>query len=98
TMILPPNLDALANPIFDEPDPFFGGQAVGRVLANLAPHVPPVYGVAYSSLVRNAFGDIFPDIVAGRVTPRDGLRRIATELRRQITRHEFSIVPPESQQ
>ena len=29
------------NPIFDEPDPFFCGQAVGREYLNLAPDIPP---------------------------------------------------------
>src|SRR5438105_1363765 len=89
-MILPTHMDALSHPVFDEPDPFFGGQIVGRVLADLAPSVPPVHGVAFASLVRNAFGDIFPDIIAGRITARDGLRRIADELRRQIARDEFA--------
>jgi arabinosaccharide transport system substrate-binding protein len=29
------------NPIFDEPDPFFCGQAIGREYLKLAPDIPP---------------------------------------------------------
>jgi arabinosaccharide transport system substrate-binding protein len=41
TYIVSPIKANWTNPIYDEPDPFFSGQPVGRLYLNLAPEVPP---------------------------------------------------------
>lgn len=46
--IIPPLKDAWELPEFDEPNPYYSGQAIGRLYAELAPQAPPDYITPYS--------------------------------------------------
>lgn len=46
TNIIPPLEDVWSSRVFDEPNPYYSGQRIGRLYANLAPEVPPVYSAA----------------------------------------------------
>lgn len=48
TYIISPIKANWTNPIYDEPDPYFSGQPVGRMYINLAPEVPPRPSSPYS--------------------------------------------------
>ena len=39
-----------SDPVYDEPDPYFSGQARGRLYVSLAEEVPPRYNSAFSGL------------------------------------------------
>jgi arabinosaccharide transport system substrate-binding protein len=43
TNIIPPLEDVWSSGAFDEPNPYYSGQRIGRLYASLAPEVPPVY-------------------------------------------------------
>jgi arabinosaccharide transport system substrate-binding protein len=43
TNIIPPLRDVWSSSVFDEPNAYYSGQRIGRLYANLAPEVPPVY-------------------------------------------------------
>ena len=43
TNIIPPVKDAWGHPAFDEPDPYWSNQALGRLFVDLAEDVPPQY-------------------------------------------------------
>lgn len=45
------------DPIYDEPDPYFGGQAKGRMYIELAPHIPPRKSSPYSRRAVERLGD-----------------------------------------
>ena len=53
TNIIPALTDAWDLPEFDEPNPYFSGQRLGRLFAQLAPEVPPVWNNPYTILAEN---------------------------------------------
>lgn len=50
TTIIPPSRGSWNQPVFDEPDPFFGGQAVGRLYIEQAPSIPRRSSSPYNTL------------------------------------------------
>jgi arabinosaccharide transport system substrate-binding protein len=50
TNVLPPFKDAWDLPEFSRPNPFFSGQPLGAMYAQLAPETPPVWATPYSRL------------------------------------------------
>lgn len=50
--IITPVRDVWENPVFDAPDPYFGGQAVGRAYINAAPDVPLRTSSPYNMLAK----------------------------------------------
>jgi arabinosaccharide transport system substrate-binding protein len=53
--VLTPVKDFWSDPVFDQPNPYFSGQAVGRLFVNQAPHVPnrtssPYFGTASAAV------------------------------------------------
>jgi arabinosaccharide transport system substrate-binding protein len=59
TNIVPPLKDAWNMPAFDEPREFFGGQAIGRLFADLAPETPPSYVSPYSKLAQTKITEVY---------------------------------------
>lgn len=89
--IVPPLRTIFDDPAFDEPAPFFQGQRVGRLLTQLAEEVPPVHGSPYIPEAYALLNAIFSDVMAGRVSPRDALSRVARSLRETIERDRVAI-------
>lgn len=62
TNIITPVKSLWNSPIFDQPDPFFCGQAVGRLYINQAPHLPlrssSPYNVIAGSYLTNAVANL----------------------------------------
>jgi arabinosaccharide transport system substrate-binding protein len=52
TNIIPPFKDAWTLPEFNEPNPYFSGQPVGKLYAELAPQTPPLYSSPVDNLAR----------------------------------------------
>lgn len=59
TNIIPPFKDAWDLPEFNRPDPFYGGQVVGRLYADLAPSTPPDWRTAYTQLAQQKLDEAF---------------------------------------
>ena len=57
--IVPPLKDAWNMPEFDEPREYYGGQAIGRLYAELAPETPPLYVSPYSGLASTKLTDVY---------------------------------------
>lgn len=57
--ILPPLKDAWDLPAFQRPREYWGGQAIGSLLASLAPEIPPDYVNPYTELARNKLSESF---------------------------------------
>jgi arabinosaccharide transport system substrate-binding protein len=98
TNILPPLKDAWEHPAFDEERPYWSGQKLGRVYADLADDVPPQYA---SPLIETAktkmAGVISASAVYYRENGDDGfeafararLNAAAEEVRRYIRRNPY---------
>jgi len=98
TNILPPLKDAWEHPAFDEARPYWSGQKLGRIYANLADDVPPQYA---SPLIETAktkmAGVISASAVYYRENGDDGfeafarerLSAAAEEVRRYIRRNPY---------
>lgn len=69
------------DPVYDEPDPYFGGQAKGRMYIELAPLIPPRSSSPYSRRAIERLGDAgmrtLLDANAQGIFAPDGLRPIA---------------------
>lgn len=61
TNIVPPLKDAWNMPAFDEPREFFGGQAIGRLFADLSPETPPSYVSPYTRLAQSKITEVYLD-------------------------------------
>lgn len=57
TNILPPFTDAWNLPELKQPHPFYGGQRIGELFAELAPETPPVWGGPYAKLAENKLSE-----------------------------------------
>lgn len=74
------------DPVFDEPSPFFCGQAIGRLLTELAVEVPPIHGSPYLPEAYDFLNAALPQVMAQTRTPREALTEVATRLRAVIAR------------
>ena len=64
TDILPPLRDVMASLTLNDPDPFFGGQRVAALYAELARQVPANRMHAYTPLVSQALADVLGQAIA----------------------------------
>lgn len=68
TTIIPPVKSSWSHPAFHEPDPYFGGQHVGRLYIEQAAHIPPRTSSPYQSFALERVSDALLALVdrAGR--------------------------------
>ncbi|MDX1681635.1 MAG: extracellular solute-binding protein [Phycisphaeraceae bacterium] len=64
TNIIPPLMSSWQTDAFDEPRDFYGGQAIGRLYADLAPQTPALYVSPYSGLAGNKIMEVYFDAVS----------------------------------
>ena len=77
----PNRLDAMNDPrIVDVPDPFYGGQKFGALLAKVAPHTLDVPSHPFLPEAMSVLRDTVPSVAAGDKTPEVALRDAAQEL------------------
>jgi arabinosaccharide transport system substrate-binding protein len=89
--IIPPLRSVFADPVFDEPVPFFQGQPVGRLLTELAEEIPPVNGSPYASNAFVMLNAVFADVMQQRIAPREALEDVARRLRAAVARDQRAI-------
>ena len=98
TNILPPLKDAWKHPAFNEPRPYWSGQPIGRLYAELAEQVPPQYTSPLTELAKSKLGTVVASCVAyynahGEegfdAFVRERLKAAADDVRRQMTRNPF---------
>jgi len=91
--ILPPMPDKWNLPAYDEPDPFWSGQKVGRFFADLAPSVPHRYVTPFTQIAATELNEVLAKAVAaadaGREAELESLCRTwlgsaAESLRRRV--------------
>jgi arabinosaccharide transport system substrate-binding protein len=95
-----------SNPIYDQPDPYFCGQPLGRLYLNQAPNVPRRSSSPYVLQATVLFDDCLIDLVryadqGGRYDPaalvpaaQGILDRAQANLQAQIGRNVFLAAPP----
>lgn len=80
TNIIPPNKDAWDLPEFDQPNSFYSGQKLGRLYAELAQDVPPVYVSALQRLGESKVDQAYAGSVEHyRAHGKQGLREAIIE-------------------
>jgi arabinosaccharide transport system substrate-binding protein len=89
TNIIPPLKDAWALPEFDRPSPFYSGQPVGRLYANLAPQTPPVYSAPVDSVARKKVDEAYSRTV--EYYKQHGERGIAERIRAELDQAEAYV-------
>ena len=98
TNILPPVRAAWKEPAFDKPNPYWSGQKLGRIYANLAPEVPAQYTHPFIGLAKSKFEQALNDCVKRYEAEgdkdfdafvRQSLKKRADEARRQIARNPY---------
>jgi arabinosaccharide transport system substrate-binding protein len=96
--VLPPLEDAWKMPEFDEPRAFYGGQAIGRLFADLAPETPPLYVSPYGSLASAKITEVYLDAVDFYIRSgdqgleeyiMDELKKKAQIVRKMVDRNVF---------
>jgi arabinosaccharide transport system substrate-binding protein len=98
TNILPPLKDAWGQPAFQEPRPYWSGQPIGALYAELATQVPPQYTSPYIELAKAKLGEVVASCTAyywrngekgfdSYVRAR--LKQAADDVRRQMKRNPF---------
>lgn len=98
TNIIPPLRSAWDLPEFDAPNAFYSNQAVGRLMAELAPSVPETYSSPYTSLANGKLSEAYNNAVLYyRKHGEDGfvdyvrreLKRCADRTRQIVERNQF---------
>ena len=94
--ILPPDREAWKHSSLDESDAFYGGLALGRFFADLAPLVPPITVTAWEEMARSKLNEAV--LAAGEAYERDPallesvarseLTRCADYVRRKVGRSQ----------
>lgn len=96
--ILPPVKDAWSLPELNAPRPYYSGQPIGRIFADLATDVPADYVTAYSTLAETKLNEAFNNILQRYQTQgdrgledyaRDELKRCADRVREVMARNAF---------
>ena len=79
-------------PVYDEPDPYFGGQAAGRVFVDMAPDVPLRTSSPFNNL---AFARVQEAVIAlWNYAERNGVyeaQALVPEARRQLKLAEQQV-------
>lgn len=83
TNIISPLKDSWSAPVLDEERAFYGGQAIGRLLADLAPQTPPTYISPYSNLAQNKLAEVYLGAVA--YYNRHGEAGLKEHIRKELT-------------
>lgn len=91
--IISPWRESWSLPVFDEPNPFFSGQAVGRMFINQAPHVPARSSSPYNTLALSHASNVLlaltDRVAAEQIADPELLmpeaRRLLTEAQRQVS-------------
>jgi len=101
TGIIPPLVDAWDEPVFDKPDPYFGGQRVGRLYTRLAPHVPALNMNPFTSLASTRLQEAMwqcrewyeahptASLDQLKAAARKALKAQVARLKREIARNPF---------
>jgi len=101
TNIIPPFRESWSQPVFDQPDPYFGGQPAGRLFIRQAPQVPARTSSPYNTLALARATDVLIALAdrasAGRISDPEALipearrllARAQAEIQRQISRNVF---------
>ncbi|MYF55751.1 extracellular solute-binding protein, partial [Candidatus Poribacteria bacterium] len=88
TRIIPPLKAAWDDPIYSEPDPYLGGQPLGRLFIDLAPDLPPRYQNPYWSEAADLLNDAIFNAVTEKQTPRHALTELADKVRSIIAKDQ----------
>jgi len=97
TNIIPPLKEAWALPEFEVENPYFSGQKLGRLYAELAPETPETYSSPVDTVARAKLDEAYSRVVEhyrahGKVELRKvidrELRRVADEVRRLLARSQ----------
>lgn len=106
TNILPPNRALWSRPVFDEPDPYFSGQPVGRIFLSVADDVPVRSSSPFAMAAQNYLGNALVnlrdwadqtgtyDLPALRREAQRRLDGAQQQLQREIGRNVFLEVAP----
>lgn len=85
THLYPPLKAAVGAPELEGTDEFFGGQRIGALFGELGANVPPQYNTPFTANWNNIWGQRYwPEVVDKRLSPEEGLKKAADELRAEI--------------
>lgn len=103
---IPPDRLLWKRPIYQEPDPYFSGQASGQLFIDQAPNVPLRQSSPFSNQARNEVGNALQRLVAYaesqglnqpeelKAKSREQLNEAQNNLQRQIQRNVFQRTEP----
>lgn len=98
TNIIPPLMSAWDLPEFDEPRPYYNGQAIGRIYAKMAPDTPPDFVTPFTSTATGKLNEAYSNIKLYYEQngdkgledyARQELKRCADRVREIIARNAF---------
>ncbi|MCH8295401.1 sugar ABC transporter substrate-binding protein [Candidatus Poribacteria bacterium] len=81
TRIIPPLKAAWDAPIFSEPDPYLGGQQLGKLFTKLASEIPARYQNPYWSEADDLLNDAVFAVITQKQTAEVALRELAEKVR-----------------
>ncbi len=87
--IIPPLRDSWADPVYDEPRPFWSGQPIGRLFCALADEVPPLYVTPFLGLAHTRAGEALVESV--RYYQRHGERGLAAHVQKMLSQKAADV-------
>jgi ABC-type glycerol-3-phosphate transport system substrate-binding protein len=84
TNLFPPFIPAMDNERLHSEDPYFTGQDLGALFAELGPEVPPQYQSPFRSQLQDLFRAAQIDILEGNRSAEDAFNEIANTIRDEM--------------
>ncbi len=81
TTLFPPFIPAMSDERLQAPDEYFSGQNLGGLYAEVGPSVPAQYQSPYRAELNTRLNPVMQEIWNGTVSPADGLKQVADEVR-----------------
>ncbi len=82
----PPLLDTYDDPVFSEPDPYFGGQQVGLIWTSLAREIAPYYYMPTSIQDEDVVNKALSDILQDKADAEQALSKAAEAIKKALAR------------
>jgi ABC-type glycerol-3-phosphate transport system substrate-binding protein len=88
TTLFPPFIPAMEDERLHKPDPYFSGQDLGALFAEVGPSVPPQYQSPYRAEMNAKLTATWQAIYDGAQTPSDAFTQIAEEIRKVMAEEQ----------
>ncbi|HHV62144.1 MAG TPA: sugar ABC transporter substrate-binding protein [Firmicutes bacterium] len=84
--IFPAYLPALNSPVFKEPDPYFGGQVIGKIFVDSVPYISEWYYPVHMQAAEQAFNTLLAKVLNRKATLKEAWDEAIRAIKKEMAR------------